>query len=311
MPRHTKDTLNKVVTEAGYASFLSVVDITDSGVLVSDSTYGKYLIDLKSFAPSMHIPLVKGRRTRERLAYLQATKKKVAGYQVTRIFYGPDEGYKNRSFYIEYMAPCGHLTISTEAAIRSHPDKKCAACAVDSRTKHGVRQKKNTGIPPRSPEYNAWVSNKKKLPAGLADSFNAFLAAVGPKPTKKARLVMVENSWVWEIRESHVDPEVELLATAVRQIFRRSRIYNNAITAARVETSDGPRYRCAICSNLAKRTEIQVDHIDPVHPKDGSDLTLDTLVRRIWNDNIQVVDRKCHSKKSMAENKERAARRKK
>jgi 5-methylcytosine-specific restriction endonuclease McrA len=71
------------------------------------------------------------------------------------------------------------------------------------------------------------------------------------------------------------------------------------------------RYRCAKCLNLVPKTEIQIDHIDPViDPKKGRE-TIEILINRQFTDKLQVLCKPCHKAKSAEERKIAAEYRKK
>jgi 5-methylcytosine-specific restriction endonuclease McrA len=75
----------------------------------------------------------------------------------------------------------------------------------------------------------------------------------------------------------------------------------------------GPRggkyYTCAICGKAFPPSNVQVDHVDPVIPVDraATDMSWDELINRVFTteDNLQVICKPDHKKKSALENKER------
>lgn len=92
---------------------------------------------------------------------------------------------------------------------------------------------------------------------------------------------------------------------AIRRVFRLSPQMEEVLQAARVELppkikKDGEpgkknqvRYTCAICQKLYQRTNVQVDHIDPVVPlwKAEASMTYDEIARRVFChvSNLQVI----------------------
>lgn len=75
-------------------------------------------------------------------------------------------------------------------------------------------------------------------------------------------------------------------------------------------------YVCRACGTLGKKQKspnhpkVHVDHIDPVIPIDGRDLTWNEKIDRLFcisagADNLQVLCANCHSDKTKVENKAR------
>jgi 5-methylcytosine-specific restriction endonuclease McrA len=66
------------------------------------------------------------------------------------------------------------------------------------------------------------------------------------------------------------------------------------------------RYRCAKCTDVFGRKEVQVDHILPVVQTSGWD-GFDGFISRLFCDpsGLQVLCKPCHKDKSQAENKTR------
>ena len=300
---HTMDTLGQVLNSRGL-DFLSVVAIAGNSVILLDNEYGQYSVDLKTFCPSTATPLHKKRRHKNRVA-----KKKnqfvgtlINGVTVLDVFYGPDAGYKNRSFFLEVRLICGHTAISTYAHLKNH--RRTPECLSCNRTEHGVRKKIDGVLQKRTATYNHWVKVRKKLPEKYQD-FTVFKSVAGDKPYKTADLVISGDELIWVNRKTVEDEELNLMAMALRQAFRYSDIYKSALVSAKVETEKGSRYRCAICKELFVMAKVQVDHIDPVVPVDGTPLMKDTLIDRVWTKNVQILDKGCHAKKSSEENKQR------
>jgi len=302
--KHTLDTANESLKNKGLDSFLTVVSIHGTDAILADSMYGEYRVDIKSFSASAQVPL---HRTRKHRSKMDAKKIKyvgihINGLKITDLFYGPDRGYKNRSFYLEYQGACGHTGVASYATMTKH--KKTFICQSCAKTNHGSRGKEDGTRIKRTSTYNHWIKIKDTLPEELKD-FTNFKDAVGEKPFKIADLRFVDGKPVWVNLQISDDYELNLMASALRQAFRYSKIYKDCVEASRIETEEGTRYKCAICADVAKRADIQVDHINPVSPIDGSRLDKDTLIDRVWTTNIQILDKKCHNQKSSIENAER------
>jgi hypothetical protein len=301
--KHTNETAQAALQHKGLADFLTIIDISHdtTTVVVQDAAFGSYQADFKSLAKTTAFPLHPKRKHQLKM---DAIRKKLIGTKINTltvldVFYGPDNGYKNRSFYIEYRGECGHIGIGTYAGLTKH--KKTAQCSSCNHTIHGERSKIDGMLKKRTPTYIYWQTHKMSLPPQYQD-FKFFKQEVGDKPYKRATLHMVDAKLSWVNLSITEDADLNLISTAIRQAFRHSTIYKAAIQAARIETERGPRYKCAFCSNLFKRTNIQVDHIDPIEPIDGSPLIKETLIDRIWTTKVQILDLSCHTKKSTAEN---------
>lgn len=109
-----------------------------------------------------------------------------------------------------------------------------------------------------------------------------------------------------------------LITQGIRESFKRSDKYKQCLTDARVEK---PRYKkdgglakvpnvyftCNECTGLFKQPEIQIDHVKPVIEviENLADFTLDEYAYRVFDGDIQVLCKECHSIKSKSENKER------
>lgn len=302
------ESMRQVLSDRALDDILQITAIykESSTVTLKDRLYGEYCVDIKSFCPSSSIPL---HRLRQRENKLSAMKNiyvgtEIRGFKVLDVFYGPDRGYKNVSFYIEYLGGCGHVSIGTKAYILKH--KKTLSCRSCGTSDHGERGKIDGVLKKRTSTYTYWQVNKASLPKELQD-FSSFKAAVGEKPYPKAKVIEVNGMWMWATHNITEDGDLDKISSAIRQVFRHSPIYKAAIEAARVETEEGPRYRCAICIKLFMRKSMQVDHITPIAPVDGSPIKKETLIDRVWTKNIQVLDRGCHTIKSTLENKIRRA----
>lgn len=302
--KHTLDTANLALSIKGLSNFITALEISGSTVVLLDKDYGRYNIDIKSLAPKTDIGWHKKRRHQNKLDAMKDKflGKTIRGLTVTAIFYGPDRGYKNRSFYIEYKGNCGHSGINTYAGITTN--KKNFGCLVCDNTKHGERTRIDGVLKKRTPTYTHWQRIKSTLPIEYHD-FNLFKKHAGDKYFKRAEIIFIDSKPVWRNLQIVEDTELGLIATAIRQAFRHSSIYLNCIENSKIETNNGPRYRCADCNELFKRTEVQVDHIDPIVKITGENLIKEEIIDRIWTNRIQILDKKCHTKKSAAENKER------
>jgi 5-methylcytosine-specific restriction endonuclease McrA len=285
---------------------LSVVLINNDYVKVLDKQFGEYFVDLKCLSPKTYFGLHPKRRllnklTKAKEKYLNTEHN---GLLIKDIFYGPDEGYKNRSFYLKCVSvTCAHEQILTYASLTRH--KKTFGCGLCNKALHGQRIKIDGVLKKRTRTYIHWVTHNSKLPKLYQDSFVLFLNDAGEKPLGKCELVFLEGKPSWISSISSEDKELNLMATALRQAFRHSKFYKDCLKAAKVETATVTKYRCAHCLELFTLSQIQVDHITPVSDITGNPLTKDTLVDRIWTDKIQILDLKCHFKKSALENKER------
>lgn len=308
--KHTLESAAAAIRKKDKAGRITVTSLRADTVVLLDSQYGEYNADIKSLCDSTALPL---HRLRKHANKVEAARSKfigtsVGGFTIIDLFYGPDRGYKNRSYIVEYVAFCGHPCLCTYALLRNRKaEAKCRDC---SRITHGERAKINGVRTRRSNTYIAWVSNKAKLPVEYHD-YKVFRMMAGEKPSSRAQLRVIEGKPVWAaLNLVEQDVETNLIASAIRQAFRYSQIYKSAVAEARVETPDGPRYRCAACGVLSPRKDIHVDHIEPVAPINGRIVSRDELISRIWTNKIQILDRKCHSQKSTLENKARRANKK-
>lgn len=108
-----------------------------------------------------------------------------------------------------------------------------------------------------------------------------------------------------------------LIKGALRRVFGRSDLRRSVIEAAIVRGYSNPKRKavkfwveCTSCGEMEAKSNIQVDHVDPVIAINSSfdEMTLDEVVDRLWCDikNLAVVCKPCHTRKSKAETKERA-----
>jgi 5-methylcytosine-specific restriction endonuclease McrA len=103
------------------------------------------------------------------------------------------------------------------------------------------------------------------------------------------------------------------ITSVLRSGFRRWPPKYKALNAACVGVlknkktkRDGKHYTCALCSKVHPSSNVQVDHILPVVAPEGFD-TWGTYIERLFceQDNLQVVCKPCHKKKSASERKAR------
>ncbi len=308
-PRYTKESANLILKQKKLDHFLSVVamngnGLKNQGVTLLDKAYGEYNVDLKSLSPKTRMPLHKKRRHENKMneARSKLIGTTINGCKIIDLFYGPDEGYKNTSIYLRFEGKCGHVCIGTKAYITKHAKSlTCFSCSKDELV-HGERTRVDGVLKKRTPTYTHWVNHKSKLPEEFQD-FTYFKKVLGDKPSKKAKVVEVDGRFQWDDVVITLDPDLNLIATAIRQAFRHSELYKQCLKNSQVETEDGTRYRCASCNLLFIRNKVQVDHIEPINPLDGSLLKKEGLIDRIFTNNIQVLDKTCHTRKSTEENR--------
>lgn len=300
--RHTVESANVALLAKGLTHLRAVeIDHVSEVVQLVDDTYGAYQIDLKSLAPTTDVPIHKVRKHKAKLALMRAkyVGQQVNGLTVTNVFYGPDHGYKNRSFYIAYDGTCGHTGVDTYATLTKH--RKNFVCRSCFSTQHGARGKVDGVRIKRTPTYIFWTKVKASMPEKYKD-FETFRSEVGDKPYKIADLHELNGRFVWINLQIEEDADLNLIATAVRQAFRHSSIAKAALERVKVETVDGTRYRCALCKELFRRADIEIDHVEPIAEISGNVLQRSTLLDRIWTDQVQILDTRCHTKKSAVEN---------
>lgn len=138
-------------------------------------------------------------------------------------------------------------------------------------------------------------------------------------------LNMIKNT-----NNSNITPKQKTkIIGAIRRVFRQTEIMQLALNKARVELppktlkngslgkKNQVKFKCAHCSDLFSKKNVQVDHIDPVIPVflEQNDLTISEIAERIWCDisNLQVLcstkikdlpkgQKSCHAVKSGLEN---------
>lgn len=117
------------------------------------------------------------------------------------------------------------------------------------------------------------------------------------------------------------------IRSAIRRTFSRSPLVQEVLKSVRSEhdkfNKDGAlakkkavRYECAMCGKLFMRTQVAVDHVDPVIPLDKEFTDWNEFVERLFcsEDNLQVLcsykikdkhkhndELSCHHKKTQQE----------
>lgn len=97
----------------------------------------------------------------------------------------------------------------------------------------------------------------------------------------------------------------KFLIPILRKAWLRWPARQNVIKTARVERGS---YQCNICKQVGfKRTDLQIDHINPVVNIEEGFTTLDEFVSRLYVEEefLQAACRPCHEQKSLIENKMR------
>lgn len=105
------------------------------------------------------------------------------------------------------------------------------------------------------------------------------------------------------------------ITSGIRNGFKRSSIYRQALKSSRVEKvrlrkdrtpSKTPHVfqRCNHCKKLFKKSEIQVDHVKPVQPINRllGTMSLNEYCRNTFQSIVQVLCKPCHKVKSKSEN---------
>lgn len=101
------------------------------------------------------------------------------------------------------------------------------------------------------------------------------------------------------------------IMSAIKRCFSKSPLHKEVMLNAKCPRKKGPRggaqYRCKDCRKPFGPKKVQVDHIDPVVPIGtmSKNMSWDQLVSRIFCDvdNLQVLCKDCHTKKSQKESK--------
>lgn len=116
--------------------------------------------------------------------------------------------------------------------------------------------------------------------------------------------------------EAHItEDDKKLIKEALRKVFARSMARRQAIEATVVSHTDESRPRvktwclCPICNRHMAKSQMEVDHIDPVIPLSRSlaEMSVAELISRVWctSDNLMALCEDCHRTKTLAENRER------
>ena len=104
-----------------------------------------------------------------------------------------------------------------------------------------------------------------------------------------------------------------------RKAFRYSDLYKQVLTSARSErkkyNKDGKPakrpdvgYICAKCEGRFKQKDINVDHIKTVVPLHSKlqDMSFDEYAKAVFSDDLQVLCKPCHHRKTAIEKRIRA-----
>ena len=104
-----------------------------------------------------------------------------------------------------------------------------------------------------------------------------------------------------------------LVVAAVRKSFTYSLEYNVIKCQSKTDEvgpKGGKRLKCNICQESFGERDIKVDHIEPIVPlhKSQREMTLQEFYERCFCklDNLQVLCKECHDKKSKQESKQRS-----
>lgn len=102
----------------------------------------------------------------------------------------------------------------------------------------------------------------------------------------------------------------------MRRLFGRSDLRRNTIEANIVKGYKDPKrkavkfwVKCQECGKMEAKSNVQVDHIEPLVPLDKSleDMSWDEVVDRLWcaPENLQILCKPCHKSKTKIEAAER------
>lgn len=108
--------------------------------------------------------------------------------------------------------------------------------------------------------------------------------------------------------------ERNLIKGKINSIFARSELRRQVLEAAVIPNYSDPSrprvqkwVRCNICKHPEAASYIDIDHILPKIPVDGSfdEMTFDEYINKVWCDvsNLQALCPDCHNVKSKNENK--------
>ena len=93
----------------------------------------------------------------------------------------------------------------------------------------------------------------------------------------------------------------EMLDRYLRKLFMHSGIHR---IIYRKHTKNA-KIKCGECGEYFNKSEMQIDHIDPVHPVDGREIDFETKKNRMLFcglDNFQPICKPCHRSKTNIEN---------
>lgn len=104
-----------------------------------------------------------------------------------------------------------------------------------------------------------------------------------------------------------------LIKGAIRRVFGRSALRQQAIEKTRIQYVDPTRKRvtkwsqCPMCEQPVPSYLLEVDHILPVIPLDSSleEMAWDVLIDNLWcvTDNLRAICKSCHLTKTKEEDK--------
>lgn len=108
---------------------------------------------------------------------------------------------------------------------------------------------------------------------------------------------------------------ISQLRGSFRRYATKYEVLREAQTEKKINASTGriaQHYRCNCCKKEFVQSSVQVDHIVPVMKATGFD-TWDDYINSLFcsKDNLQVLCKGCHQKKTNTENKDRRSARKK
>lgn len=110
--------------------------------------------------------------------------------------------------------------------------------------------------------------------------------------------------------------ERNLIKGAIRRVFSRSELRQQALDAALVKDYHDPNRkrvsrwgRCASCKTLTPLYLLEIDHMDPIIPVGETleEQSWDKVIDSIWCDErrLQALCDSCHNTKTKTENTER------
>lgn len=94
------------------------------------------------------------------------------------------------------------------------------------------------------------------------------------------------------------------IISLLRKVWLQSEVRTNAIKKARIARN---QYMCNACKTIHVRTNINVDHIEPVIPLTGW-IGYDSFIERLLpetDENLQVICIGCHELKNLEEREKR------